>query len=653
MKKVITKKSFLNTIVMFSAFCMLAPQVQANANIPQGVLDMLPGAYGSSGRSIKHDADNIMFEKQRKEVGSSYDSYQEYKDSQGTEGKSTVIQGAPTQDGDVIRATVEELETKGVYVNSIEVAASEILTREEIEPIITKYAGKNLFISDIQQMIDELNNLYAQKGFVTAKAYLPEQQVQNGAIFVDLIESRIGSVTIKDNKWTKSNYISDRIPQEQGQLFDIVKLEQDVLDFNRYNEGIKLSANLKAGQAAGTTDIELSADESFPFHIIGMMDNMGRKTTGSLRGGPMLVADSLFGYRDRMALGSYFSRGAVSPFFDYNIPVNKYDGRVGFGYSGTMATVMSGLYRDWGLKSRSHVYSLYYTQPIKRTPGFELKGYGSLNYKRARTTANILEPYIHDGLLSKDEVTSVDIGLNMRKDTARGIWYLNQDLSYAAPLFDDDSNYIKYSGSMLRLHDFSHGVIGQVRANYQVIPNNRYIPYLDQFMTGGLATVRGYSEGTLMGKNGYLTSAELIFPFLPREITSPRSGEKIPFIGKYVKGAVFADHAGVFPQAGTGYDGSYFLASVGMGLRVQLPGDLSARLYWGYPLVNNAYEYDRKYGRFHFELTLEPNIDKLLKERSVAAKVVPQVQKEVEAEFINNYDDIRHYDYFLDGSGAL
>ncbi|MBQ8168212.1 hypothetical protein IJZ97_02205 [bacterium] len=76
MKKVITKKSFLNTIVMFSAFCMLAPQVQANANIPQGVLDMLPGAYGSSGRSIKHDADNIMFEKQRKEVVSSYDSYQ-------------------------------------------------------------------------------------------------------------------------------------------------------------------------------------------------------------------------------------------------------------------------------------------------------------------------------------------------------------------------------------------------------------------------------------------------------------------------------------------------------------------------------------------------------------------------------------------------
>ena len=150
-----------------------------------------------------------------------------------------------------------------------------------------------------------------------------------------------------------------------------------------------------------------------------------------------------------------------------------------------------------------------------------------------------------------------------------------------------------------------------------------------------------------MGKNGYYTSAELMFPLMPREITSPRSGEKVPFIGKYVKGAVFADHAGVFPTANEDYyDGSYFLMSLGMGLRVQLPGDLSARLYWGYPLINNAYETDRKYGRFHFELTLEPNIDALLRNRSTAPQ---KVEKHVEAEYVNNYDDVRHYDYFNDG----
>lgn len=653
MKKVNRKKiSLLTALTLASLFCVNLSTKAADV-IPQGVMDMI---QRDAGTNIKHDIDTRRYEQQRQEVNTDYQQYQEQRENGNLQNnESTIIKGAPETTGGVIRAKVEELETKGVYVDSIEVAPSEILTKEELTPIISKYAGKNLFITDIQQMIDEINTLYAKKGFVTARAYLPEQQVENGSIYIDLIESRIGKVTIEGNKWTKSDYILDRIPDNEHQLFDIVKLEKDVLDFNRYNEGVKLTANLKAGEKTGTTDIELSAEEKFPFHIIGVMDNAGRYQTGKLRGGPMIVADSLFGYRDRMSAGAYFSGGATSPFFDYNIPVNKYDGRVGFSYASTFARVKWGQYAPLGLNTRSYLYSLYYTQPIKRSQGFELKGYGSLNYKRVFTGMDILGP-LSSYYFPLDQVTSADLGLNLRKDTPKGIWYLNQNASMAFPIFDSRSSYFKYTGGLLRLHDFSHGVYAQIRGNYQIIPNNKDIPYIDQFQVGGLVTVRGYSEGIMIGKSGYFTSADLIFPLLPRQITSPRTGEKIPFLGKYVQGVIFADHAGVFPDARTDSNlvgmggGSYFLASVGMGLRIQLPGDLSARLYWGYPLINTAYEYDRKYGRFHFELTLEPNIDKLLKDRSVSAKVVPQVQKEVEAEYINNYDDVRHYDYFYDGA---
>ena len=127
-----------------------------------------------------------------------------------------------------------------------------------------------------------------------------------------------------------------------------------------------------------------------------------------------------------------------------------------------------------------------------------------------------------------------------------------------------------------------------------------------------------------------------------------------------MKGAVFADTAGVFPYRGEdvyhGHAGSYFLASVGMGLRVQLPGDLSARLYWGFPLINNQYEHHRHMGRFHFELTVEPDLDALLAKRSkkpeVQAPAQPQQPEPEPYVPINNYDDIRHYDYMLDGSAT-
>ena len=59
-----------------------------------------------------------------------------------------------------------------------------------------------------------------------------------------------------------------------------------------------------------------------------------------------------------------------------------------------------------------------------------------------------------------------------------------------------------------------------------------------------MATVRGYSEGVMLGKSGYFFSGELMFPLLPRTRTN-KDGITKSFIGNYLKGAVFADTAGI------------------------------------------------------------------------------------------------------------
>ena len=637
MKKI--GKSILKAILSVSACCVIA--TPAFSIGMENTWDA--NVYREGGLNYQHNMDLERFQRTERYIRNDYDNREQVKENSAPIKNKEQYQ--PPQD--VIKATVDEVDTRGVYINSVQLAPSEILTKEETDPIIQQLVGRNVFISDIQKVIDEINTLYADKGYVTAKAFLPEQTVTNGNIYIDVIESRIGNITVQENRWTRSKYITDRLPHKQGDLFDIVDLEKDVLDFNRYNEGVKLSANLKAGTQPGTTDIELSTDETFPFHLVGVMDNQGRYSTGSIRGGAMMYADSLFGVRDKMSVGTYLSGGVTSPFFDYNIPVNKYDGRVGFLFSSGLAKVKWGDYSPFNLKSKSYQYSLYYSQPIVRKPGFELKGYAALNYKRARTS--LFNDMINLGV---DNVTSAEVALNLRKDTKYGIWYLNQTAYYSVPIFNsqNDNNYFKYSGGVVRLHDFSHGVIGQLRSNYQFVPGSKNIPYLDQIQAGGLATVRGYSEGLMIGKNGYFLSGELMFPLLPREITSPRTGNKIPFLGKYVKGAVFADHAGIFPAANNDvYGGSYFMASLGMGLRVQLPGDLSARLYWGFPILNDTRYENNKYGRFHFELTMAPDFDALLRRRYTAPQAV---QTDVKAEPYNNYNDVRHYDYFIDGAGG-
>lgn len=646
------QKAMKRTLTGLAAVgCMLSLTLPAKAlDVPAEVRTEM---QYQAGTSYMNDTVNMRYSRSRKAIERDYQYYERRKQLEDDpDNTSEIIRdlngnhtgGYGANGSGTIQGNVNTVDVSGIYISSVEVAPSEILSASEINDTVSRLVGKEANMKDIQDVINDLNKMYENKGYITARAFLPEQTITNGKLYIGLMESRVGQITVENNRHTTDNFILKRMPQKAGEIFDVVELEQDVLDFNRYHEGVNLTANLKAGTQPGTTDIELEAHESFPWHIAGVMDNAGRYTTGRIRGGAMIYNDSLFHQRDRVSIGSYFSGYAQSPFFDYNIPVNKKDGRIGFMYSSTFAKIGYGNLKDLDIKSKSYVYSLYFQQPLVRKPGLELKGLAAINYKRSRTS-------LFDNLfdLDVDQVTSASVGFQLRKDTKYGIWYLNQDAYYAFPIFDSESNYFKYSGGIVRLHDFSHGVIGQIRSNYQIIPGNKHIPYLDQFQTGGLATVRGYNEGIMIGKNGYFLSGELMFPILPREITG-RNGEKHAFIGKYVKGAIFTDHAGIFPAAREDiYDGSYFVSSVGLGLRVQLPADLSARLYWGFPLINNRWETDRKCGRFHFELTLSPNFDALLADRYKGETKAQPAQAPAQ---LDNYPDPRHYDYFKDGGGG-
>lgn len=508
------------------------------------------------------------------------------------------------------KAKIEEYQTKGVYVEQVEFSPSKILSAEEIEKFKNKLIGKNLFIKDIDNIVEEINTLYLEKGFVTAKAFLPEQIIENGIIKIDLIEGKVGRLNITGNKWTRNIYIKQRISKKEGELFDITTLEKDIVKFNRYNEDVKINANLTKGNEFSTTDINLNVTENTPFHITGLFDNAGRSTIGLLRGGVMVSDDSLLGFRDKLSSGVYLSKNSTTPFVDYNVPINKHDGKLGFLFSSSFSEIAQGNYSMFDITSRSYNYSVYFNQPVIRKPAFELNSNSSWTFKRAVTAFDKVD-------ISTDKISGFQQSLNGRYDTKKGIWYGTQDL-YLGTLFKETKNtytYFKYSGDIIRLHDFGHGIIGQLRGMYQYIPQN-VIPYADQFQSGGISTVRGYSEGVLIGKTGYLLSAELLFPVLPQKITIYKD-KKIPFLGKYVKGVIFADHAGVFPFKGEGpgvegVKSDDYLIGLGPGLRINLPADLTARLYFGFPIGCNRHESIRKTSRFHFELSLSPDFDKIL-----------------------------------------
>ena len=567
--------------------------------------DFNPAILNPAGTINTHDMETLKrFEQERQ----GEKDFQKYKENNEKKEKVKKEKKIKTK---VEKASISEYATKGVYIENIAISPSEILTEEELRDIIEDYTQTNLTFDKLQEIVKRINHLYIEKGYITARAYLPEQTIENETVRIELLEGRVGDISITGNKWTRTSYIEKRIHAQKDNIFNIVELEQDMTLFNRYTDGIDLTGDLNRGKKLGTTDIDIKVHEKSPFHFTMMVDNAGRNTIGKYRLGLMLQDDSLFGIRDKLTLGSYFSRYSITPFVDYSIPVNKKDGRIGFSFSSSNSKIGYGPYRIFNIKSRSQNYSVYFNQPIIRKPYMELSSITSLEYKQATTNFDGVDLYT-------DKIPSAKTGLNFRYDTKRGIWYLNQSVAYAAPIFQSDINYVKIEGSAFRLHDFGHGVVGQLRANYQVIPK-KDVPYADQFTIGGVATVRGFSEGLLIGRSGYVASGELLFPLAPRTRVDKKTNETKNFIGSYLKGFVFCDHGMVFPYKGEGpgsegYNRNDVLLSVGTGLRINLPGDLSMRLSWGIPLMRNNYE-SSPWGRFHFELSMSPDFDAIVRMR--------------------------------------
>lgn len=579
---------------------------------------------------------NIDFIKRQEQEKKKLEEFQKFQKQKNLEPDKKIDKIQPIKDtksiknqDPAIKATIEKYKKEGVQINKVEIDESEIFTKEELEAVIKPLIGKKVSLKEIKKVVDTINDMYLAKNYVTARAYIAEQTIEDGSLKISLMEGRVGELRFDNNRWTRDSFMAKRLPSAKpGELLELRKLEQDIIEFNHVNEGININANLVPGKVVGTTDVEVSARESFPFHITFATDNAGRETIGMARFGTFLTADSLFGHRDQLTAGTYLSRSSVTPFVDYNIPFNKSGGRIGASFSTSNMDITRGYLRDYGVGGQSYATTLYVSQPIIDKPFLNLTNITSASYKTAKTSLRDF------GNINSDRILSIGTGLMARHDTKRGIWYTNQNVSYAFSLENNYDNYFKYEGGILRIHDFGHGIVGQLRTSWQYSPEE-IIPSLDQFQIGGATTVRGYSEGALIGRTGYVVSGELIFPITPVETRYTfKDKEHILHLRDVIKGAVFVDHAGIFPYKGIGGPGvtkDDFLTSVGFGFRVALPGDLTGKFYWGFPVTRNdtlAYEY---MPRFHFEIMATPDFDGLLalKERRRAEKLrKEQVEKE-------------------------
>lgn len=462
-------------------------------------------------------------------------------------------------------------------INEIKVDKSEILQDNEIYSITQDYINKEIVLQDLYIVVNKINNLYKEKGYLTCRAFLPPQTIKNGIVHIQLIEGKSGNVYVDGNKSTNQSYITDRIGVESGNYANINDLNKDLLFFNGTND-IQLHITMHAGKEPGTTDYVISVAEPQKSLVNVYVDNAGSESSGEWREGLFFTDRSLTGNRDSLVVSGIRSDGTKSLSTSYTTPVGRSGTKLSLNYSMNSVEITDGELEDLDVEGDSTAYGVSLIQPLVVNEAMRTEV--ALEYSHQNSQTDFLGIHWID-----DTTDSYTASFSMTNYGNSSVIY--QKYGYRVGSSENITGYTKdfskYTFNGFWQKAYAGGQMLSARLDGQYSSDD-YLPSAEQFYIGGMYSVRGYEESYLGGDSGFAASIEYSVPI--------DKSKKTSVFTFFDYGSVFGDSA---------FD-DHTLAGTGIGVRSTIAQKIYASLTLGIPLISDPNEDKIDSTRIHFML---------------------------------------------------
>ena len=220
-----------------------------------------------------------------------------------------------------------------VPVKRVEVLGSTAFSKAELAKVMKPFTGKNLTFEQLLAIRTAITNFYTSKGYTTSGAFLPPQDLSNGAIKVQVIEGELERVQIKGLKHLKNSYVRSRLEAAAKQPVNIRRLEAALQLLQQDPLLRRVQAELTAGTTPGRNVLVVNLKEAQPLSSALIVDNRETPGVGSLRKAAVLSHNNLLGLGDRLDAEFGLTQGVSSYNLNYELPVNARDGTVNIRYS--------------------------------------------------------------------------------------------------------------------------------------------------------------------------------------------------------------------------------------------------------------------------------------------------------------------------------
>jgi hemolysin activation/secretion protein len=499
------------------------------------------------------------------------------------------------------------LEGPKIFVKKIELIGVESFNPEDFNPITEKYKNRDVYFSEIKDMMaKEIERDYLKRGVIAA-CFVPPQEVKDGIVKVRVVEAKLGSVKVNKPRYFRQDRIAYNWSTEKGKVLRYDRISRDLQLANK-NPDREVKATLLAGELPETTDVMLEAKTKFPFHVTGTFDREGVPATGKARAGIGFVENNMLGLEDTVIAGYTGGLDFGGTYLYQKVPVTAFGTTLLYGLSQTKSFPKKD-YTIYGLSATSQEISVAIYQDLYTKSVYRGDVYLGIDAKNKHVVAT-------SGTVANDRLRELQGGISLLERGTDDVTYVKGDFSQGLNFLgalrrneyssrDAGNVFLKLTGTAQYRKALPKGFQASAKISGQL--STIALTPEEEFYMGGIDSVRGYPSGDFLADNGFVANLELTHnaSFIPDWVRFPYGqrpiGEEMMLVG-------FFDYGyGMKRSVQQGELGKRKMAGAGVGVRVNLLDQATLRLEWGFVLdtmANMPYtQFDRQ--RLHFSIDFQ------------------------------------------------
>jgi len=447
-------------------------------------------------QDLIRDRQNRLLDEQRRRLD-------ELKDLPGKEAKPQ----APATPADSRCFPIQDITLKG----------ADSLPAADRQRLLKPYVGQCLGVSQLNELLKVITDYYIDKGRVTSRAYLPQQDLSSGHLQVLVVEGKLEGLKGAQGSSVTDRELAMAFPGKVGAALNLREVEQLVDQLSRLPSK-QAQMELTPGTQVGGSEVVVKNTPQKPWRASLSRNNDGQKSTGEQQWGAGLEWDSPLGLADQLVLRgghdavSDHQKTSKNSMLYYNVP--------------------------WGWWNFSYTYSESDYRTLADLNGYKLKQYGdSQNHQLraervihrddvSKTSVNVglahlrTNNYLLDARLgpSSNRLSELQVGINHGRRIGSGFVNFDLGMQNGIGAFDAQSNnqerdregnltstpnYRKYTATVSYLQPFT--LWGESFSFSSLATGQRSEDVLfspQRISLGGSASVRGFKDQQLSGDSG-------------------------------------------------------------------------------------------------------------------------------------------------------